>query len=189
VIVAICALVLLSPILLVICAIIYLDDRGPIIYRQWRVGRYGVPIPFYKFRSMRVDADRLRAELLAQSDATGVAFKMKNDPRITRIGKFIRKYSLDEVPQLFCVLSGYMTVVGPRPLPLSEGYECVGAQRVRYLVKPGLVCLREIGGRSLLSFEEWMNLDEQYVRTRGFWVDMKIFAKLIPAVLKAKGAF
>jgi lipopolysaccharide/colanic/teichoic acid biosynthesis glycosyltransferase len=189
VVVALSAIALLSPLLLIVCVLIYLDDHGPIIYRQWRVGRYGVPIPFYKFRSMCMDADKIRAQLLAQSDAKGVAFKMKNDPRVTKIGKFIRKYSIDEMPQLFSVLSGYMSIVGPRPLPLSEGYECAGSQRLRYLVKPGLVCFREIGGRSLLTFDQWMELDEKYVRSQSFWTDLSIFVRLIPAVLGAKGAF
>jgi len=189
VIVALCALVLLGPLLLIVCVLIYLDDRGPILYREWRLGRYGVPIPFYKFRSMCLDADKIRHQLLAQSDAKGVAFKMKNDPRITKIGKFTRKYSIDEMPQLFSVLSGYMSIVGPRPLIRSEGYECTGSQRLRYLVKPGLVCFREIGGRSLLTFDEWMELDEKYVRTRSIWTDLSIFIRLIPAVVSAKGAF
>ncbi len=189
IVVALSAIILLGPLLLIVCVLIYLDDRGPILYRQWRVGRHGEPIPFYKFRSMCLDADKIREQLLAQSDAKGGAFKMKNDPRITKIGKFTRKFSIDEMPQLFCVLSGYMTIVGPRPLPLSEGYKCEGSQRIRYLVKPGLVCFREIGGRSLLTFGEWMDLDEKYVRTRSFRTDLSIFIRLIPAVISAKGAF
>lgn len=189
VLVTVMALVLLSPVFLAIALAIWFEDRGPIFYRQGRVGRYGVTIPFYKFRSMKVNADDLRDALLAQSDAEGVAFKMKNDPRVTKVGRFIRKYSLDELPQLACVLSGYMSIVGPRPLALSEGHACDEHQRARYLVKPGLVCLREIGGRSELSFEQWMDLDLQYVSNRSFWYDLSIFAKLIPAVLKARGAY
>jgi lipopolysaccharide/colanic/teichoic acid biosynthesis glycosyltransferase len=187
--VALATLIILTPLLIAVGLFIYFEDRGPILYRQWRVGRYGTLIPFYKFRSMWVDADKMRDALLARSDSKGIAFKMKNDPRITKVGRFIRKYSIDELPQLFCVLSGYMSIVGPRPLGLPEGYECAGSHRKRYLVKPGLVCSREVGGRSLLSFDEWMDLDEAYVDNRGLWTDFKIFVRVIPAVIRARGAY
>lgn len=189
VVVALLALTILSPIMIAVAIMIYTEDKGPVIYRSARVGRFGVPIHFYKFRSMLVNADKLRDALLAQSDATGVAFKMKNDPRVTKIGKFIRKYSIDELPQLFSVLSGEMSIIGPRPLPLKEGYACDEHQRVRYLVKPGLLCFREIGGRSNLTFEEWMRLDAEYVRQRSIFVDAKILMMVVPAVLKAEGAY
>lgn len=183
------ALIAFSPVFAIISLLIWLEDRGPVIFVQSRVGRFGVPIRFLKFRSMRKDAEKLRAQLLAQSDAVGVAFKMKDDPRITKIGKFIRKYSLDEFPQLITVLTGEMSVVGPRPLPLIEGYACGDENFVRYLVKPGLICFREVSGRSKLTFEQWMNLDREYVQKRSLLLDLKIFFMLIPALLKTDGAY
>ncbi|RYD75054.1 MAG: sugar transferase, partial [Verrucomicrobiaceae bacterium] len=114
------ALFTLFPVFVIVSFLIWLEDRGPILYRQARIGRFGVPFWFYKFRSMRVDAERMQAQLLSQSDVEGVAFKMKRDPRITRIGRFIRKYSIDEMPQLLSVLFGHMSIVGPRPhLPIE----------------------------------------------------------------------
>jgi lipopolysaccharide/colanic/teichoic acid biosynthesis glycosyltransferase len=189
VVVATIALILLTPLMIIVGAMIWFEDRGPVFYRQSRVGRYGVPINFLKFRSMFVNADRMRDALYAQSDAQGVAFKMKNDPRVTKIGRFIRKYSVDELPQLFSVLLGDMSIIGPRPLPLKEGYAMNECQRVRYLVKPGLLCYREIGGRSNLSFDEWMRLDAEYVKNRSLLVDLKILMMVVPAVLKAEGAY
>lgn len=189
VVVASVALLLLFPLFVVVGFLIWREDRGPAIYRQWRVGKYGVPIRFYKFRSMRTDADRIREQLLAQNDAEGVAFKMKDDPRITRVGRLLRKYSIDELPQFFSVLSGQMSIVGPRPLPLSEGYACAEGQTARYLVKPGLLCFREVSGRSRLTFDEWMRLDAEYVASRSFWLDLRIMARAIPAVLRADGAY
>jgi lipopolysaccharide/colanic/teichoic acid biosynthesis glycosyltransferase len=187
--VACVALALLMPLMILVAFMIWCEDHGPFLYRQARVGRFGVPINFYKFRSMWVDADRMRDALYAQSDSQGIAFKMKDDPRITRVGRFIRKYSIDELPQLFSVLAGHMSIIGPRPLPLNEGYACEEHQRVRYLVKPGLLCYREIGGRSTLSFDQWMKLDAEYVRTRSIIVDLKILVLVVPAVLKAEGAY
>ncbi len=189
IVIALCAIVFLMPLWVVVALWIWIEDRGPIFYVQQRVGRYGVPIPFYKFRSMRVNAEALRAQLLSQSDAQGVAFKMKDDPRVTKIGKFIRKFSIDEAPQLFCVVAGYMSIVGPRPLPLIEGYACDPVQSQRYLLKPGLLCFREVGGRSNLTFEQWMDLDLEYFRTRSLAVDCMIILKAVPAVLRATGAY
>ena len=184
-----CALVLLLPFWIVIAFLVWWEDKGPVFFVQQRVGRYGVPIPFYKFRSMRVNAEAMRAQLVSQSDAKGVAFKMKDDPRVTKIGKFIRKFSVDEAPQLISVFIGYMSIVGPRPLPLVEGYACDPLQSQRYLIKPGLLCFREVGGRSNLTFEEWMQLDLEYFQTRSLAVDLGIIGKAIPAVLKATGAY
>jgi lipopolysaccharide/colanic/teichoic acid biosynthesis glycosyltransferase len=187
--VALAAVIAFAPIMIVVAAIIVIEDKGPILYRQPRVGRYGVPFWFYKFRSMRVDADKIRAELLKHSDAAGAAFKMKNDPRITRIGRFIRKFSIDEMPQLFSVIAGHMSIVGPRPHLGVEVSTYNPEQFGRLLVRPGLLCLREISGRSNLSFEEWVRLDLEYVRTRSLWLDLKIFCLAIPAVLKGDGAY
>lgn len=187
--VATAAVIVFAPIMLVVATMIVLEDKGPILYRQPRVGRYGVPFWFYKFRSMRVDADRIRAELLKHSDAQGAAFKMKNDPRITRIGRFIRKFSIDEMPQLFSVLAGHMSIIGPRPHLGVEVSTYTSDQYARLLVRPGLLCLREIKGRSNLSFEEWIRLDIEYVFNRSLWLDLKIFFLAIPAVLKGDGAY
>lgn len=183
------AVLVFSPIMIVVAILILAEDRGPILYRQPRIGRYGVPFWFYKFRSMRIDADRVRAELLNQSDAEGAAFKMKNDPRITRIGRFIRKFSIDEMPQLFSVLAGHMCIVGPRPHLACEVSTYTPDQYARLLVRPGLLCLREIRGRSELSFAEWVRLDLEYVQQRSLWMDLKIFFLAIPAVVKGKGAY
>jgi lipopolysaccharide/colanic/teichoic acid biosynthesis glycosyltransferase len=183
------ALLVLSPIMIALALLIKLQDGGPIFYKQARVGRYGVPFPFYKFRSMRTDADKVRKDLLTQSDAEGAAFKMKNDPRVTKLGRFMRKYSLDELPQLFSVLSGHMAIIGPRPHLPEEVNTYTFEQRARLLVKPGLICLREIKGRSHLSFEEWVALDLEYVNNRSIWYDTVIFLKAIPAVLRGEGAY
>ncbi|HEY0867759.1 MAG TPA: sugar transferase [Fimbriimonas sp.] len=187
--IALSALVLLALPMLILAFLIKIQDGGPIFYRQTRVGRYGVPFPFYKFRSMRIDADQVRHQLLQKSDASGAAFKMKKDPRVTKLGRFMRKYSVDELPQLFSVLSGHMAIIGPRPHLPEEVNTYKFEQRARLLVKPGLICLREIKGRSHLSFEEWVALDLEYVNTRSLFLDTKIFLLAIPAVLRGEGAY
>jgi lipopolysaccharide/colanic/teichoic acid biosynthesis glycosyltransferase len=183
------ALAVLSPIILIVAILIYLEDRGPVIYRQSRVGRFGVPFRFYKFRSMRMNADQIREQILHMSDAKGAAFKMKNDPRITKVGRLIRKLSIDELPQLGLVLSGHMSIIGPRPHLSQEVETYLPEQRVRLLVKPGLICLREIRGRSDLTFDQWLASDLEYVENRSLWLDAKIFVLAIPAVLTSKGAY
>ncbi len=183
------AIAVFTPLFLVVSLLIWLEDRGPILYSQPRIGRYGVPFWFYKFRSMRTDADRSRADLLAHSDCEGAAFKMKRDPRVTRIGKTIRKYSIDEMPQLFSVMAGHMSIVGPRPHLAAEVETYAHQEHVRLFVKPGLLCLREVSGRSKISFDDWIKLDIEYVETRNLLLDAKIFLLAIPAVLKADGAY
>lgn len=187
--VALAAIAIFSPIMIVVGLMIWFEDKGPILYRQPRAGRFNVPFWFYKFRSMRVDADKIREQLLSQSDANGAAFKMKQDPRITKIGRVIRKFSIDELPQLFSVLAGHMSIIGPRPHLKEEVCSYRADQRARLLVKPGLLCLREISGRSLLSFEEWVRLDLKYVQERSLWLDLKIFVLAIPAVFSGRGAY
>jgi lipopolysaccharide/colanic/teichoic acid biosynthesis glycosyltransferase len=189
VVISLCALVLLSPIILIVALIVKLQDGGPILYKQTRVGKLGKTFNFYKFRSMRVDADKIRQELLHLSDAKGAAFKMKHDPRRTPFGTIMRKYSLDELPQIFAVLVGHMSVIGPRPHLPSEVETYTQEQHLRLSVKPGLICLREIKGRSHLSFEEWLRLDLEYVETRSLFTDLKIFLLSIPAVLSGHGAY
>jgi lipopolysaccharide/colanic/teichoic acid biosynthesis glycosyltransferase len=184
-----CALILLSPIMLTVALIVKLQDGGPIIYRQTRVGILGKTFNFYKFRSMRVDAEKVLESLVHLSDAQGAAFKMKNDPRRTPFGTIMRKYSLDELPQIFAVLGGSMSVIGPRPqLPPTVATYTPEHQR-RLSVKPGLICLREVKGRSRLSFDEWVQLDLEYIQNQSLLMDLKIFLLSIPAVLSGDGAY
>lgn len=183
------ALILLAPVFVVIAALIYLEDRGPLIYRQERVGRGGRTFGFFKFRSMVVNADALKAQLSAQNEATGPIFKMKNDPRVTRTGRILRRYSLDELPQLWNVLIGDMSLVGPRPHLPKEIAACPSYPQERLSVSPGLLCLREVLGRSELTFEEWLALDLDYVRRQSLRLDLWILARAIPAVLRGEGAY
>jgi len=183
------AIIVLSPIMLLLALLVKLHDGGPVFYKQNRIGRFGVPFQFYKFRSMRMDADKVRGELLHKSDVQGAAFKMKKDPRVTPLGRVMRKFSMDELPQLFSVLAGHMAIIGPRPHLPEEVRTYTFEQRGRLLVKPGLICLREISGPSHLSFEEWIALDLRYVRDRSILLDTVIFFKAIPAVLKGEGAY
>jgi lipopolysaccharide/colanic/teichoic acid biosynthesis glycosyltransferase len=183
------AILVFSPLLIGTAACIYLEDRGPVLYSQVRIGRYGVPFNFYKFRSMRTDADKLRNELKEQNEANGAHFKIKKDPRITRIGRWIRKFSVDEMPQLFSVLSGHMSIVGPRPHLPEEVDTYEPYQRERLMVKPGLLCLREISGRSELDFDQWVRSDIRYIRQRNLLLDLKILLLAIPAVITGRGAY
>jgi lipopolysaccharide/colanic/teichoic acid biosynthesis glycosyltransferase len=187
--IALGTLIILSPIILIVALLIFLEDRGPVIYKHSRVGRFGVPFRFYKFRSMRLNADQIRDQILHMSDAQGAAFKMKNDPRITKIGRVIRKLSIDELPQLGLVLSGHMSIIGPRPHLAQEVETYLPEQRMRLLVKPGIICLREIRGRSDLTFDQWLASDLEYVQNRSLLLDAKIFLLAIPAVLSSKGAY
>lgn len=182
-------LALLLPLLIVIALSIYLDDRGPVFYRQTRIGRNGHPFTFYKFRSMVVGADRTQHKLLHQNEASGPIFKMRDDPRITKTGRWLRRSSMDELPQLLNVLLGDVSLVGPRPqLPAEvESYKPHYHQRLT--VQPGLLCLREVSGRSKLTFEEWMELDLYYIRHRSLRMDMSIFLKAIKAIVKGDGAY
>ena len=183
------ALLVLAPIFATIAALVWAEDRGPILFSQQRVGQGGKCFPFYKFRSMVPHAEALKKSLQTQNEATGPIFKMKNDPRITRIGKTLRRYSLDELPQLWNVLRGDMSLVGPRPHLPSEIESCEDYPTERLSVPPGLICLREVTGRSALTFEEWIELDLQYVRTRSLWLNISILLRAIPAILKGDGAY
>ncbi len=182
-------IVLLSPLLVAIAILVKLTSPGPVIYKQQRVGRGGRTFTFYKFRSMYQDADRRLQEVLAQNEKSGPIFKMKNDPRVTPVGRFLRKYSLDELPQLFNVLKGDMSLVGPRPpLPREvEQYDDRALQRLSVL--PGITCLWQICGRSDTSFEEWLELDTLYVENMSFWLDLKILMKTPLSVIRGEGAY
>ena len=183
------ALVVLSPVMLLVALAVYIDDpKGSPIFSQIRCGRNGKPFKFYKFRSMCVDAEAKLDQLLAQNEMDGPAFKIKDDPRITRVGKFIRKTSLDELPQLFNILKGDMSIVGPRP-PLPREVEQYDAyQRQRLYVTPGLTCYWQIQPhRNDLTFDEWMELDIKYMKERSFLVDWKIIFQTVRVVLFGQG--
>jgi exopolysaccharide biosynthesis polyprenyl glycosylphosphotransferase len=182
-------LVLLSPLMLAVAAVIKLSSRGPVLFRQERCGLRGRVFTMNKFRSMVSDAEQRRAELMTFNEMDGPVFKIAKDPRVTGIGRFLRRTSLDELPQLVNVLKGEMSLVGPRPLPVNEVRQFKDAwQRRRLSMKPGLTCLWQIAGRNTIGFEEWMRLDLQYIDSWSLWLDLKILLKTIPVVLMGKGA-
>ena len=177
-----------APLFLLAALLVKLSSPGPVIYKQKRVGLCGRHFTFYKFRSMFVDADRRLEELRELNEASGPVFKMAHDPRVTRLGRFIRRFSLDELPQFFNVLKGDMSLVGPRPpLPREVG-EYGPWEWERLSVTPGLTCLWQISGRSDVNFTEWMRLDHQYLDNMSFMGDVVILLKTLPAVLRARGA-
>ncbi|SDW80626.1 Undecaprenyl-phosphate galactose phosphotransferase, WbaP/exopolysaccharide biosynthesis polyprenyl glycosylphosphotransferase [Alicyclobacillus hesperidum] len=182
------ALALLSPLFVLVAIAIKLDDRGPVLFSQQRVGLRGRMFRMYKFRSMVIDAEKRKQELLELNEMSGPVFKLKNDPRITRVGRFLRKTSLDELPQLWNVLKGEMSLVGPRP-PLPDEVDRYDyAHRKRLSVKPGLTCLWQISGRNNVDFDEWMHLDMDYIDNWSYVNDLKILIRTIPAVLRKDGA-
>lgn len=183
-------IILLSPLLLVVALMVRFTSPGPILFRQQRSGHYGKPFTMYKFRSMCTNAEQQKKELATLNEMSGPVFKVADDPRITPIGHWIRRTSIDELPQLFNVLKGEMSLVGPRPLPVSETLAISkNAQRRRLSVKPGLTCLWQIGGRNnVRNFEEWVKLDLEYIDNWSLDLDIKILFLTIPAVLFSKGA-
>ncbi len=182
-------LVLLTPLMGVVALLIKLTSRGPVIFKQTRAGLRGSPFTMYKFRTMRAGAEHARASLQSRNEKDGPVFKIANDPRLTLLGRWLRKSSIDELPQLINVLQGQMSLVGPRPLWMPEAIRVVGRARLRANVKPGLTCLWQISGRSELSYEEWVALDGYYVRHRSMSLDLMIMVRTIPAVLSARGAY
>ncbi|MDX8410682.1 MAG: sugar transferase [Mariprofundaceae bacterium] len=184
------AMIALSPVFLFTWLSIKFEDGGPAFYAQERVGKWGKPFTMYKFRSMVLNADAIKDDLLDQNESEGgVIFKMKDDPRITRVGRWIRKLSIDELPQLLNVLKGDMSLVGPRPpVPREVAEYCINDRR-RLDVIPGITCLWQVGGRSDIDFEGQVRLDVQYIREQGFWKDILILIKTVPAVLLGKGAY
>jgi exopolysaccharide biosynthesis polyprenyl glycosylphosphotransferase len=182
-------LVAVAPVLIVVALMVKLTSPGPIVFRQERIGRNKRRFFIYKFRTMVVNAEKLQAALEGLNEAGGPVFKMKNDPRMTPIGRVLRRASLDELPQLFNVLRGDMSLVGPRPLPLRdyEGFD-QDWQRRRFSVRPGITCLWQVKGRSNICFDHWMKLDLQYLDEWSIWLDVKILAQTIPAVLRGSGA-
>lgn len=189
VVVASIALILLAPVMLLIAIAIKLDSPGPVLFRQTRVGKGGKPFCFMKFRSMVKNAEQIKRDLIPRNEVRGgPVFKMRNDPRVTRVGRFLRRYSLDELPQLIHVLHGEMSLVGPRP-PLPSEVRSYGEWEARRLsVTPGLTCLWQISGRSDIGFREWVELDHIYIDTMSFWTDVKILLFTVPAVITGKGA-
>lgn len=181
-------IILFGPVMLAVAAAIKLSSRGPALFLQQRGGLGGKPFTVYKFRTMCVDAEAKKSELLRFNERSGPAFKMKNDPRITPIGRILRKTSLDELPQFFNVLKGDMSLVGPRPLPLDESKQCEAWHRARLDVKPGITCIWQVTSRDESCFNRWARLDMQYVRSVSLWTDMKLLLATIPAVLMRKGA-
>jgi exopolysaccharide biosynthesis polyprenyl glycosylphosphotransferase len=183
-------LVLLLPVFVGVALAIRLESPGAILFRQTRVGRWGKLFTMWKFRSMYADAEARKAALMAQNEmAGGVTFKMKNDPRVTRVGRFIRKTSIDELPQLWNVLLGDMSLVGPRPPVPAEVDEYSLSDRRRLEVIPGITCIWQISGRSDIPFDQQVELDVQYIESQSFWTDLKILLKTVPALLFGTGAY
>jgi len=185
---AVVGLLVLSPLFVVVAVAVKLTSRGPVFFGQMRSGRGGKPFRMWKFRSMVVDAEARKCELLACNEQDGPAFKMKNDPRVTAIGWFLRSTSIDELPQLWNVLRGEMSLVGPRPLPCAETNNCADWQRQRLDATPGLTCIWQVHGRSRVSFAEWVRMDVRYIRSRSLWRDLVLLLLTVPAVLLRRGA-
>lgn len=182
-------LLLLSPLLALIALAVKLTSPGPVLYRWRVVGQGGRPFTGYKFRSMCADADAVKASLQARNEMSGPVFKMTADPRVTPLGRLLRRYSLDELPQLWSVLKGDMSLVGPRP-PLRTEYERFEPwQKAKLSVRPGLTCLWQIGGRSeIRDFDAWVRLDLDYIRRRSLWLDAEILLRTVYSVLLGRGA-
>ena len=181
-------LLLLSPVIVIVACAIKFTSKGPIFFSQKRVGKNGELFDMYKFRSMVVNAEELKEKLAHQNEMSGPMFKMKDDPRVTKVGKFIRKTSLDELPQLWNVLKGDMSLVGPRPSLPKEVAQFEKWMCKRLTVKPGLTCYWQVSGRNNIGFEEWMRLDNKYVDERNLWIDIKLIFKTVLVLLGDKNA-
>ncbi len=186
---ALLLILMLSPVLVVIAAAVYLTSRGPVLYRSWRPGIGAEPFACFKFRTMRSDADQTQADLESLNEASGPLFKIRDDPRMTPIGRFLRRYSLDELPQLFNVVLGQMSLVGPRPLPERDFEKLEDWHKKRYLVLPGITGLWQVSGRSELDFDDLVRLDFLYLERWSVGLDLTILMKTVPAVLSRRGAF
>jgi len=176
---SIIGLILLSPILIITAIAIKLDSKGPVFFIQERVGKNEQVFDMYKFRSMVIDAEEKLYKLKDKNEMSGPMFKMKDDPRITKIGRFIRKTSIDELPQLFNVLKGEMSLVGPRPNLPREVIKFTDYQKNKFLAKPGLTCYWQVMGRNNIDFEDWIELDIKYIRKRNTWEDIKLIFKTV----------
>jgi exopolysaccharide biosynthesis polyprenyl glycosylphosphotransferase len=187
--VALLLLVVLSPLLLAIAFAVFVSSRGPVLYRSMRPGIGGEPFACFKFRTMRSDADQLQADLESLNEATGALFKIRHDPRLTRVGRLLRRFSLDELPQLLNVLAGRMSLVGPRPLPQRDFDQLEDWHKKRYLVLPGITGLWQVSGRSELDFDDLVRLDFLYLERWSVGLDLAILLKTVPAVITRRGAF
>lgn len=177
---SLCGIILLSPLLIIVALAIKIEDpKGSIFFSQKRCGKDNKLFPMYKFRSMVSNAEELLEELMEHNEMDGPVFKIKEDPRITRVGKFIRKTSIDELPQLFNILRGDMSIVGPRPAIPHEVAEYSDYHKQRLLVKPGLTCIWQVSGRNSIGFEEWMEMDLEYIEKRNLWMDIKLIFKTV----------
>lgn len=182
-------ILLTAPVMALTALAIKLDSPGPVFFRQQRSGRWGKPFACFKFRSMYIDAEARRAELEKLNEASGPVFKMRNDPRVTRVGKFIRKLSIDELPQFFNVFNGTLSLVGPRPPLPSEVAKYTLEQRQRLAVKPGITCIWQVSGRSNVDFDRWVRMDVQYIEGESLLMDIKLLLRTVPAVFFGKGAY
>lgn len=182
-------LIILSPLFLVVAFLIKKEDGGPVIFTQERTGLDNKPFKMYKFRTMCENAAEMHKFLLEQNELDGPAFKMKHDPRITHVGKVLRKTSIDELPQLLNILKGEMSVVGPRPLPVYETDQMTDVQMLRHTVKPGLTCYWQVMGRTEIPFEEWMELDRKYLEKRSVATDIGLIIMTFRALMAGDGAY
>lgn len=185
---SIIGLILTSPIFIIVTLAIRIESKGNVIFTQKRVGLNGKEFNMYKFRSMVVNAEDLKEKLKDNNEMSGPMFKMKDDPRITKVGKFIRKTSIDELPQLFNILKGEMSFVGPRPSLPNEVKKFEDWMMKRLCVKPGLTCYWQVMGRNNIDFEEWMKLDIRYINDRSFWLDIKLILKTVFVLFGDKNA-
>ena len=177
---SLCGIILLSPLFLIVAILIKLEDpKGKVFFAQERNGRYPKTFKMYKFRSMVHNAEDLLKDLMDRNEQTGPVFKINDDPRITKVGKFIRKTSIDELPQLFNVLKGDMSLVGPRPAIPREVEQYNSYQMQRLAVKPGLTCIWQVSGRNNIGFDEWVEMDIEYIKTRNLWLDIKLIFKTV----------
>lgn len=183
------ALVILFPIFLFTAIAIKLEDNGPVFFTQPRAGKDLKPFKMYKFRSMYVNADEKLKEMMANNEQTGHAFKIKNDPRITKVGKVIRRLSIDELPQLLNILKGDMSIVGPRPILVFQMEECDAYDQQRLIVQPGLTCYWQISGRANIKWDQWVELDLDYIEKMSLWTDLVMIIKTIPAIFAGDGAY
>lgn len=181
-------IILMSPIMLITAIAVKLDSKGPVIFSQERVGLNGKEFKMYKFRSMVCNAEDLLCRLKDKNEMSGPVFKITKDPRITRVGRFIRRTSLDELPQLFNVLKGEMSLVGPRPNLPREVCKYTDFQKQKLLVKPGLTCYWQVMGRSSIDFEDWMKLDVKYVHERNTWIDIKLIFRTVKVLFGDENA-
>jgi len=187
--VAIVGSILLLPLFVTTAIAVKTTSRGPVFFRQSRVGQHGVEFVFYKFRSMKSCAEDVRGDLLGNNECVGPIFKMRQDPRMTRVGRWIRRASIDELPQLWHVLKGDMSLVGPRPPLTTEVAEYGEWEHQRLTVKPGITCIWQVSGRSDLDFDTWVSMDIEYVENWSLWLDLSLLLRTIPAVLTGKGAY